>query len=659
MKQKKHIFTLIAIILFCSFSGLAQIPAGYYNNAAGKTGDILRAALRDIVTNGAVKLPYTTTSSTMDVWKAFAVTDVKPVPNSTIIWDMYSDVPGGTPAYTYTVITDQCGTAAAEGVCYAREHCVPNSWWNGIDNAGHPQYTDLHHLYPADQFVNNEKSDHPLGQVSSPTFTSTNGSKVGPCSWPGYTGTVFEPIDGYKGDFARAYLYIATRYMDSLSAWVNNYPGTEAQYVINSTGNNFKQWFIDMLVTWSNNDPVSQKEISRNDSIYYNTPQHNRNPFVDHPEYICQIWTSQYCVSSSACLDEGFDAVTPPTAPTGWTFTNIQSGSTYTSSGNYGATSPSLKMDATGDIIITPVVSGATALSFWIKGVSTNSTSALLVEGFNGSTWSTIDNINPLPTSGTTETYNASSSPVLAAGFTQFRFTYTKGAGNLAFDDVSVTCGTSACTTPLNQSTNIHFTNVGSSSMTVNWTRGSGDNVIVLCRLGSAVNSDPVNSTTYTANSVFASGSQVGTGNYVVYSGAANAVTITGLTANKKYYFSVYEYNSSGLCYKTPGLSGNQLTTVGTGINISEVPLKDEISPLYPNPSSQIISFTLDATVETSINIELINYLGQKIYANKQKVSLGYNKVECNISQFPKGIYSLSVSSANGKICNKRQFVIQ
>ncbi len=350
MRLKERLFLLVTILLLVPFNSIGQIPAGYYNNATGKTGDTLRAALRDIIANGQVKLPYTSSSSNMDVWHAFAVTDVRPAPKDTIVWDMYSDIPSGTPVYNYTVFTNQCtsGSASAEGTCYAREHCVPNSWWNGIDNAGHPQYTDLHHLFPADMYVNDKKSDHPVGQTSSPTFTSTNGSKVGPCSWPGYTGTIFEPIDGYKGDFARAYLYIATRYMDSLSAWVNNYPGTEAQYVINATGNNFKQWFIDMLVTWNNNDPVSQKEINRNDSIYYSTPQHNRNPFIDHPEYVCKIWTSQYCTTTSTCISEGFDAVAPPTAPTGWTFTNIESSSTYTSSGNYGIASPSIKMDATG-----------------------------------------------------------------------------------------------------------------------------------------------------------------------------------------------------------------------------------------------------------------------------------------------------------------------
>ena len=279
---------LVFFYIFSCFLSFAQIPAGYYANATGKTGGVLKSALRDITTAGHTKITYT--SNSYDVWDAYAVTDVRPSPNNTVLWDMYSDIPNGSN-YTFTIITDQCGNANAEGDCYSREHLTPNSWWGGFDNSANPQYTDLHHLFPADQYVNNKKSAHPLGQTVAPTWTSTNGSKTGPCSWPGYAGIIFEPIDEYKGDFARATFYIAVRYMNDLSTWVTSFPLTEAQYVINSTDNNFKQWYIDMLIVWSNNDPISQKEVERNNNIYYSTPQHNRNPFVDHPEYLCEIWT--------------------------------------------------------------------------------------------------------------------------------------------------------------------------------------------------------------------------------------------------------------------------------------------------------------------------------------------------------------------------------
>jgi endonuclease I len=279
-------FTWLLVLI--TTIGAAQIPAGHYDAAQGLYGDNLRAALKTIALTGQVKLPYT--SASFDVWDAYQFTDVRPAPNNNTIWDMYSDVPGGSPAYTFTIFSNQCGNSSAEGDCYSREHCMPNSYWGGFDNAANPQYTDLHQLFPADQFVNNRKSNYPIGYVnpSSVNWTSTNGSKVGACGWPGYTGLVFEPIDEYKGDFARAYLYMITRYMDQITTWTTNYPTT---FLVNITsGNNYAPWYIDMLVSWSDNDPVSAKEIARNNAIYYQTPQHNRNPYVDHPEYVRDVW---------------------------------------------------------------------------------------------------------------------------------------------------------------------------------------------------------------------------------------------------------------------------------------------------------------------------------------------------------------------------------
>ena len=132
--------------------------------------------------------------------------------------------------------------------------------------------------------------------------------------------------------------------------------------------------------------------------------------------------------SSGILLEEGFNAGT--TAPAGWTFTAI--GGTYTTSGNYGLASPSLKLDATGDRVQTPALSGPTNVSFWIKGQSATG-SSLLVEGASGGTWSTITDITSLPTSGTTYSLPVGNS------VTNLRFTYTRSAGNLSFDDVKVT----------------------------------------------------------------------------------------------------------------------------------------------------------------------------------------------------------------------------
>lgn len=137
---------------------------------------------------------------------------------------------------------------------------------------------------------------------------------------------------------------------------------------------------------------------------------------------------------SAATISEGFSAAT--TAPTDWTFTNIAS--TYTTSGNYGAASPSLKFDASGDVVLTPMLpSAATSLSFWMKG-QTSTNSVFLVEGLvNGTTWTTIESFVTPSNTGETYTYSPTTSPALPANIKQFRFTYTKVTSNLAFDDVS------------------------------------------------------------------------------------------------------------------------------------------------------------------------------------------------------------------------------
>lgn len=150
------------------------------------------------------------------------------------------------------------------------------------------------------------------------------------------------------------------------------------------------------------------------------------------------LYQSFSITGGTATLTEGFNNAT--TAPPDWIFMAI--GGTYTTIGNYGAASPSLKLDASGDAVTTAVLpSAATELSFWYKGQTTDAISALLVEGFNGTSWVTIENLIPLPTRATTITYNSGSVPALPTDMVKFRFTYTKSGGNLALDDLSITSG--------------------------------------------------------------------------------------------------------------------------------------------------------------------------------------------------------------------------
>lgn len=264
----KKQYLLLVIGFFFIQSLFAQIPTGYYDSATG-SGYTLKTQLYNIIKD------HTSVSYTPGVWDAFYTTDVK---SNGYVWDMYSDQPGGAPAYDYTLGDDQCGNYSGEGSCYNREHSFPKSWF---DDA-FPMYTELFHLYPTDGYVNGKRSNYPFGEVGSASWTSTNGSKLGTSDYPGYSGIVFEPIDEYKGDFARTYFYMATRYENLISSW----PGSDM--LDGSNEQCFTDWALEMLIEWSINDPVSQKELDRNDAIY--AIQHNRNPFIDHPEFVNIIW---------------------------------------------------------------------------------------------------------------------------------------------------------------------------------------------------------------------------------------------------------------------------------------------------------------------------------------------------------------------------------
>ena len=186
---------------------------------------------------------------------------------------MYSDVTN------YTFGTDQCGTYGVEGDCYNREHSVPKSWFNKQS----PMVSDIWHVYPTDGKINGMRSNNPFGEVGSGASSSKNGfSKWGKCVTPGYSGTVFEPNDEYKGDFARTYFYFATRYKGVATSG-------QGALVFTSTYPYITGWQLDMLLRWHKKDPVSPKELDRNEAVY-ESRQGNRNPFIDYPELVDLIF---------------------------------------------------------------------------------------------------------------------------------------------------------------------------------------------------------------------------------------------------------------------------------------------------------------------------------------------------------------------------------
>lgn len=263
MKKKTHHSLLLMLALFVGLTATAAAPTNYYNSAKGKSDQALMTALHSII-KGHTKRSYN------QLWTDFGSTDC----NGNIIIDRYSD-----SQFTYN--TDKCGNYSGVGDCYNREHSIPNSWWGGDDTD--TAYTDLHHMFPVDGFVNSKRGDNPFGDCRSGTTYGTG--ILGPCATSGYSGTVFEVADEYKGDFARVYFYFATRYMMRMS----NYTSGTGHYVFTSNSYlGLTTWAINQLLEWHRNDPVSTLETTRNDKVY--SLQRNRNPFVDNPELVEYIW---------------------------------------------------------------------------------------------------------------------------------------------------------------------------------------------------------------------------------------------------------------------------------------------------------------------------------------------------------------------------------
>ncbi|MCM1520702.1 MAG: endonuclease [Lachnoclostridium sp.] len=241
--------------LTATMTSQAQIPTGYYDRLNNKCGADLKNAAFEIIN------PHTEISSYSDLPQYFQVTDVHPESNQW--WDMYSNIPLYAPNF--------------RGL--NREHSLPKSWWGGYTDI--PAYIDLNHLYPSEQAANSAKSNYPLGAVSLASFN--NGLvKVGTpvAGQGGGANKVFEPADEYKGDFARTYFYMATCYQNL--TWKYTY------MLQNNLYPSLQPWAMNMLLRWAEEDPVSEKEVMRNEEVY--RFQNNRNPFIDFPELANHIW---------------------------------------------------------------------------------------------------------------------------------------------------------------------------------------------------------------------------------------------------------------------------------------------------------------------------------------------------------------------------------
>lgn len=260
MKKLYLILLLFPLLVF------GAEPTNYYNAAVGYTEAALKTKLFTIV-GSHTKRTYS------NLWTDFQTTDKRADGK---VWDMYSNC-----SFTFGTHQDSGSGGTSECQYYNREHSMPKNWFNETKEDTTYMYSDLFHLYPTDKYVNNQRGNYPFGETSSTATTYGNGSKLGNSTFAGFTGTVFEPIDEYKGDFARTYFYMVTAYENRINSWLsgqlagNKYPG-------------LSNWSISLLLKWSAQDPVSPKETNRNNAVY--GIQKNRNPFIDHPELAEYIW---------------------------------------------------------------------------------------------------------------------------------------------------------------------------------------------------------------------------------------------------------------------------------------------------------------------------------------------------------------------------------
>lgn len=257
----KRLLISTTFLFLTLFVAVAQKE--YYTDIDGKKGgEALKTALYNLIKNHK-KISYG--SGADKTWGAFYTTDAAMENGKRRVLDMYSSE------------KRYFGSKGSAVSGMNIEHSVAKSWWGGTQNNA---YCDLHHLNPSDQNANSRKSNYPLGELTSVSWD--NGvTFVGKANIDGKSENAYEPCDEYKGDFARVFMYMFTCYQDLTwkYTWMN---------YANSTYPTLKPWAVKLLLKWHKQDPVSEKEINRNNAVY--EVQGNRNPYVDYPQLADYVW---------------------------------------------------------------------------------------------------------------------------------------------------------------------------------------------------------------------------------------------------------------------------------------------------------------------------------------------------------------------------------
>lgn len=282
----KRLF-LFGTIVFWALGMMAEdMPAGFYDSITGKKDSVLKTTLSLLVRGGERyeygPNQYHSTSNPPEwekgdfkaygTWQALPLTDIHP---DGIIWDMYSNSVRYFP-----------NKQGESGCSLNIEHCLPKSWWGWNKDLASSDpawiaYKDLYNLNPSDQRANSQKSNYAPGHVKKGDKFNNGSFKMDAAKSSGYGYICWEPAEEYRGDFARAYFYMATAY--EYLTWT-----AYSQYISNASYLMFSDSIQKVLLDWHRADPVSDKEICRADRI--SDIQHNRNPFIDYPELVEYIW---------------------------------------------------------------------------------------------------------------------------------------------------------------------------------------------------------------------------------------------------------------------------------------------------------------------------------------------------------------------------------
>jgi endonuclease I/chitodextrinase len=573
---------LIVGLLFSVANIFAQIPTGYYDGTAGLTGAALKSKLSQIITSGHQTKSYD------NLYVGYPNTDKdKYYENDGSVLDMYSENPTGADPYVYQHGVKKCGNYNTEGDCYNREHIVPQSFFGSAS----PMVSDIHHIPPTDGKVNGMRSNNPFGVVTSPTFTSQNGSKLGKNTTAGYSGVVFEPIDAFKGDIARMVFYFVTRYESRLSSFSTGnmlggsaYPGLQ-------------NWELQVLLAWNAADPVSQREIDRNNAAY--TYQGNRNPYIDNPSFVNLVWGG-----STPSVD-----TEAPSQPTNLSVTGSTSS---TVSLSWTASSDNVGISAYEIYVNGNYVTTVTSTSAVISGLAPTTTYAFYViardaagnlstqsNSVNGTTTASSGGETP-PTSCGTE--NFESIPAASSSYTTNTWT-NNGITWTAVDSRT------------DQTINGKAITIEDGSLSSSTISGGISSLTVTTQMKFAGNPGTFN--------LYINGDMIGT---IPYSSTVTTTTIPNINIAGNTTISITDNSATGSGSRGRVAFDDLSWTCYTNLATAENNI--QAFNIYPNPVKNNTLYVTGKNIEKIKRVEIYNVNGilvqviEKPFSNKNFISL-------------------------------------